>query len=161
MEEFGRDQGQRLLLDVPGVLFQRQHFELLAENIKNAIDERNFDCAAQIHRWKEAQIRCIVAAEKVQGMEKQRRLGTGHLTHRQGSTEIGESQSRRKSREIKDITHVHRQLRHRHGGDRNLDQLSRGGAPAVSLVERKPSLNEPKRFLRSFMDLLFSELFMK
>jgi hypothetical protein len=65
MEEFGGDQGQRLLLDVPGVLFQRQHFELLAENTKNAIDERNFDCAAQIHRWKEAQIRSIVAAEKV------------------------------------------------------------------------------------------------
>lgn len=46
MGEFGDDEGQRLLLDVPGVLFQRQHFELLAENIKNAIDERNFDCAA-------------------------------------------------------------------------------------------------------------------
>src|SRR5207245_9900855 len=78
-------------------------------------------------------------------MEKQRGLGSAPAAHLKSSPEVCKSQCSREIRQVEQIADVDPQLKARHGGHGNFDQLSCGRAPTICLRRSQPIGERPKK----------------
>src|SRR5690606_28216603 len=96
--------------DAPGMLSHRHEVEAPAHDIDAAAEKLELGPALDIHAGEEAHgLEAVVAAEKVERMEQQRRLDTHHSARIHRRREIGERKAFRVLAEIQHVAEMNRQ----------------------------------------------------